>query len=337
MTNSHSELEFNDILLVPLLESLIDDDTLLVTDDYWYPSVQHFKNVVLVENNNFDQISVIKNKYNYSKTIAIGGCTSLDVGRAIAKDGNLIIIPTVLSNSCISVNRSILFHEGKILSEKTTTPDKTVISLATLMDNSPEVIKKWSGSGFADLFANISASIDYEYRNNNKSLNDVSINQIESNVPDVFNALNWVIDSYDTFDKEALKKLAHYLHNSSIDVIEKGDTRLSVADEHKMHYIMLRNEHYSRSIATHGRMVSVGTLISARIFGEFISDLTLYDMLREAYKKLGLPLNYKELEDAEMKKDHIIRSLDDLQEESDGLISKYVSENGYDILDKIFA
>lgn len=52
-------------------------------------------------------------------------------------------------------------------------------------------------------------------------------------------------------------RLAHYLHETSLDVIRNNHTNLNAASEHKLYYELQEQQQYSKALATHGRLVSI--------------------------------------------------------------------------------
>lgn len=328
-------LTFTEEKLEALVRRLSTEQTLIVTDDYNYPALHEIAPTVLVRDQEIDEVEKTLSEYSYESVIAVGGCTALDFGRACAKGKELVLIPTILSNSCISVNRSVIKRQGVYKSEQTTTPKNTMISMPTIADNHGDQVKNWSASGFGDLFAGLSASVEIEYDKNNKSLLGVTTKHIENNIPTCVNALEWVVTTFTHFDRLSLEILAHYLHESSLDVIRNGHARLSAASEHWLYYKMQERHNYPKMLATHGKMVSIGNLITARILGEATSDLTLYKKLVLAHEKLGLPLTYTDLLSIRIKKEDIIQGIQDIQGR-ECMYANYFATGDYSILDRIF-
>ncbi|MER7923894.1 hypothetical protein ABTY96_12335 [Streptomyces sp. NPDC096057] len=46
--------------------------------------------------------------HRHEKEIAVGGCPVLDADRACSAPGALTVFPSILSQSCLSANRSVL-------------------------------------------------------------------------------------------------------------------------------------------------------------------------------------------------------------------------------------
>jgi len=330
------KLVFTEDTLRDLVTKSLDVSTLIITDDFNYPLLHDLGRCVLVKDQQIEHIEQVINGEKYSKVIAVGGCTALDFGRACAIGKELIVVPTILSNSCLSTNRSVINRDGVYKSEETTAPKETIISVPTIVANHADQIKHWSASGLGDLLSAISASIEFEYYKSGKSLKAVRIEDIASNVPKCMEALNWALTSLQEFDEAALKELARYLHTSSVDVIRNGDTRLNAASEHWLYYKMQEQQKYSKMLATHGRLVSIGNLITTRLLGEAQGDLSLFEKLSEIHKKTGLPLSYVDLAEITVHKEHIIQGLVDLKEK-ECLYQECFNSGDYSILDRIFA
>lgn len=317
--------------ITAMIEELADEDTLIITDSYGYPRLREYGRTIVVGDNHADQVRKIKGENVYSKVIAVGGCTALDIGRACAVGRELVNIPTILSTSCISVDRSVLNYAGQNIGEKTAAPSQVIVCLPSLLETSFEELEQWSSSGFGDLFSNISASIDFQYR-----AGELSLDRIAANAPDAFEALEWVRTSFTGYGRDCLTKLAMYSHNSSVDVIKRGDTELSAAGEHKLDYKLRELYHdYTEKRPTHGQSVSVGTLLSAMIFGEQNSEYTLYDSLRGAYQKLGLPTSYDDLRKIGIERGHLVGGLKGIQQ-TGTYLGDYFASGDYSLLDRVF-
>jgi len=325
------KLEFTEKRITSVVEELIDENTLIVTDSYGYPALSHIGITALVRDCYIESIKEIKRGNEYSKVLAVGGCTALDVGRACAVGKEVIAIPTILSTSCISVDRSIIkYPEGSRL-EKTVAPTKTIVSISSISETHIADLEKWSQSGFGDLFANISASIDLQYKERN-----LTYETVRENVPECFEALEWVINQFNGYDKSCLRRLAMYSHYSSLIVIERGDTMLSAAGEHKLYHKMIdQQKQYREDRPTHGQLVALGTLLAVRIFREQTGEQKLYEQLVTAYTKLGLPLSYAELQNIGVKRKHIVDGLESIAE-SNTHLGDHFAQRDYSLLDRVF-
>lgn len=325
------KLVFTEKRIVSVVEELVDDDTLIVTDLYGFSVLSQLGRTALVRDCYAESVEEIKRGNEYSKVLAVGGCTALDVGRAVAVGKEIVTIPTILSTSCISVDRSIIkYPEGSRL-EKTIAPTRTIVSIPSIAETHIADLEKWSQSGFGDLFSNISASIDLQYRACN-----LTYEAVRKNVPETFEALEWVINQFNGYDEDCLRRLATYSHNSSLVVIERGDTKLSAAGEHKLYHKMIdQQKQYREDRPTHGQLVALGTLLAGRIFTEQTGEQKIYEQLLAAYAKLRLPLTYDELRNIGVEREHIVDGLESIARSKTHL-GDHFAQRDYSLLDRVF-
>jgi glycerol dehydrogenase-like iron-containing ADH family enzyme len=310
--------------------------TLIVTDDYNMAAVRDLAPTVCVKDQEFEHIEAVKSTHKYDRVVAIGGCTALDFGRACAPGKYLLAIPTILSTSCLSTNCSVIKRNGIYRSVRTQAPHRTLISLPTIVRNHGDEVRKWSISGLGDLFASVSASIECEYERNARSLQSRTSADVLKNIPTVTVAMEWVLGSLDRFDESNLRKLAVMLHEASVDIIRHGQQALNAASEHWLYYKMQERRNYPKMLATHGKLVSMGTLISCRIFAEQTGDHELERKLRAIHARLGLPRCFADLEAFGISPDHIVAGLRELADR-DCLYRDYFASHDYSILARTFA
>lgn len=320
------ELRFTEEPLRTLVKRFKNDgETVILADRHNYPKIEDLGKVILVRNNHSGQVERIKKEHKYSKVIAIGGCTALDVGRACATNKELIAIPSILSTACLSIDKAILY-DGDIITVKTNTPNKVIVSFPILMDTTEHELWKWSASGFGDMFARLSASIEMAWKENRLSLVDV-----KAGARECFEAIDWILDSFEKFDLPALERLAKYLHEVSlIDIIGGA----SIAGEHELYYTMIKQQKtYTKNRPTHGQLVSAGTLLAVKALSEIAGDREIYEKLSEAYGKLVLPLSYTDLEDIGIERTHLIHGLNSIS--PDTFLGKSFAEK-HSLLDDVF-
>ena len=276
----------------------LDDDTLVLTDAHNHDLLKNYT-TELIQDCCVETVHRIRTR-TWQKVIAVGGCTVLDVGR-LASAKEVICVPTILSTSCISVNRSVVKQSNRIQSKESATPSNVIISVPDVLQTPAQ----WWQSGFGDLFANISASIDIQFKAEN-----LEYEAVRKNVPQSFDALNWVVEEFQGFDEGCVYKLANYLHNSSLDVIERGDTKLSAGGEHELCYkIIAQHPEYTTSKPTHGQIVAIGTLIACKAYSKETQS-PLYNILKQAYRILSLPVNDEDLHRIGIEKEHLIAGLE---------------------------
>jgi glycerol dehydrogenase-like iron-containing ADH family enzyme len=325
----------------PILDEMADGQTLLIIDRYIYDGLPDTDMVIQATEQKAEHIQHVRESLTFTKVIAIGGCTALDFGRACAVGGkDLIVIPTLLSNSCLSTNRSVINYGGKYRTEITTAPKETVISLPAIKKrHASGEDNLWTASGFGDLFSALSASIEFEYIRNDSSFTGWEASAVIANIPMCWEALQWVLQlrpPQDLNSYQIFRKLSLYLHESSLDVIRYGHTKLNAASEHKLYYMLQEEQQYDKGHATHGMLVAIGTLITTKIFEQETGNAAFYSTMRAAHRRLGLPVSYADLQKKGVLRSHIVKGLDAVMAQTECLYTDYFRGNGYALLDQIF-
>ncbi len=327
-------LDISSLTVVELVAALADDSTLVLCDAHNLPSLKTHCAPVLVSDCAVSIVDEIKSKYEYDRIVAVGGCTVLDMGRAcsVGKPRRLVVVPTILSTSCLSSNISVLRHGERNRPEVTSSPERCVLCLPTLLETDGRSLARWCQSGFGDLFANISASIDFQYE-----MGKLTTKEVKANVPLTVEAMRWVISGFNGYDEEGLRQLGSYLHEASLTVVRRGDTRLSSAGEHLLyHRLMERQPDYRQGLPTHGQIVAIGTLLSLRLFSIQSKESELEDLVRKAYERLQLPLTWSDLEKIGIKREHLIDALEHLAAPQCHLGS-WAVKGDWTLLDEVFA
>lgn len=329
-------LVFTDLQLTSLVEEIREHDTIILADEHNYRALRGFRGAIRVVDASLRDAEKVRSTFDGTMIIGVGGCTALDVARYCATPGRrLIAIPSILSTSCISVNRSVLYQDGEPRRERTVAPERVVVSFPLLTESGPESIAKWSHSGFGDLFSDISASIDWLVRSG-ESPETVTDALLHNTVPCAAEAMHWVLSQFRSFDRAALARLAVYLHNASLETIHRGNAELSAAGEHDLYYAMMKQERYAHENPTHGELVAIGTLLSADAVARSGGSRELIQMLREAFLRLGLPTTYSELERIRVRRDHVLRALDAIQNRRWFLSGAYARWS-IELVDRVFA
>ncbi|GGW93590.1 iron-containing alcohol dehydrogenase [Streptomyces lomondensis] len=326
-----------DFVTQPIPEALcgvVDDSTILLADGHNFPIVRGLGETVLVTEPHVDTVHDIRTKYRYAKVVAVGGCSVLDVGRACAEPGSLRVFPSILSNSCLSTDRSVLIRDGVRTSRRTVAPVTTVISEPSVRAAHRGPGVKWTISGLGDLFSSLSASIEYQCSRGDDRTN-VSLNRVTSCVPVVWAAVEWVLGSPVPVSELDLRSLARYLHESSLDVLRLGHTRLNAASEHLLCYRLQERYHYPADRATHGSLVSIGTLLVCATFSRSSGERDFYRMIRRLYEKSGLPGTYGDLARIGVRREHVLRGLADLAD-TDCLLGRLYRKYGCRLVDDVF-
>jgi glycerol dehydrogenase-like iron-containing ADH family enzyme len=329
------DLVFDSRPLATIVQSLTNEKerTLIITTPELQPALTPLGiPIVTVQEITLASAALIRNTFNPEHVIAIGGSTALDMGRAVAATAKMDSIPTILSTACISVNKTIARENGLAEAIVAQTPEKTIVPLRTLMELPEEKRRLWSQSGFGDVFGRISASIDTAYRDHS-----LTHEQIIKNTPkEIRDGMSWVENNFQSYNQETMKELASLSHAASIEIVRSGDSSRSIGDEHKFYYkIMERHPEYNGTTPTHGQIVAEGTLISARAYGEKTGDFTIYNRLRSAFEKLGLPVTYSELKSINLSRETIVQGLNDISSSS-GFLGAYFKRADFTLIDKIF-
>lgn len=316
-----------------IFKTYINDQTLLVTDRHQYPGIPFGQMHVQVVEQHAEHIEQVKSSYDYTNVIAVGGCTALDFGRACAAGKPLVVIPVVLSSSCLSTNRAVINYAGTYKTIVATAPYKTIVSLPEIMARHARPRNRWTGSGLGDLFSALGASIEYLYKDTPLAhISDTSITEL---VPECVEALNWIASTTAEalYSPDSFARIARYLHESSVDVLRHGHTELNAGSEHALYYALQEQQRYQKDHATHGQLVSIGTLLTTWIFAQ-LSDSLFYDNLRAAHKVLGLPLTYADLAAIGVTKSHLLRGLETVNKTHRQWYAKHIDST---VLDKVFA
>jgi glycerol dehydrogenase-like iron-containing ADH family enzyme len=304
-------------------------DTLIVTDDYNYPLLADLGRTIAVEDTDAGMIKEVSAVGGYSGVVAIGGCTALDFGRACVKEGQrLVAVPTILSNCCISSDRSVIRHGESYRSEKTAAPEMTVISLPTVEENHADRRKNWSASGLGDLFSAFAAVAETHWAS---AMPGSRNNIFQRHAPICSEALEWVVSVSYPLDIEGLKRLAELLHEFSI----VGHVLVPTGSEHALYYALRTQQNYPRMVATHGKLVSIGTLLTLRAWSELNGDFSMYNALQQIYGKIGLPVTYDDLKRIGVMPEHIISAWG--SSACDGLYGAALGTEGITrLLEKVF-
>jgi glycerol dehydrogenase-like iron-containing ADH family enzyme len=310
---NESRLIFTNESPVEVTRALADSGTLVIADGFNAPRLG-VADVVCVADQIREQIEEIKSRRHYAKVLAIGGCTALDFARACATGRPLIVVPTILSNSCLSTDRSVVRHGEIYRSEKTTAPDQTLISMPSIIESHCESTNKWSGSGLGDLLAGISAAIEFEWRARGKTFEGMTVESVSRHIPLIHDAFEWSKSLTGQLPRKDLVVLAYYLHESSLDVVRNGHTTLNAGAEHSLYYRMQQRHCYPKSITTHGRMVTIGTLLTTALFAEQTGNSMLHEELRSIYRQVSLPTTYAQLTSIGIERGHITAALEELSQ-----------------------
>jgi len=291
-------------------------EALIVTDTFNASRVSGFANVHVITSAEYDASRIVRAAApaSISTVIGVGGCSALDVARYVATpDRTLVLVPSILSTSCISVNRSVLYRNGLHQSVKTITPTSVVVPLPHVRAGEPETLWNWSQSGFGDVFANFSASLDIRWRLEVAPAVHADAVAVWDRVPSAKNAVEWVVSNFADFDTNTLAQLATFIHASSMEVLHADSVELSASGEHDLYYNLLCDHGYPHHRPTHGQIVAVGTYLAARAYERLYGDRHLAAPLHEAFRLLRLPTSYAEMARAGLSRDHLLQGLSSIR------------------------
>ncbi len=288
-SRTYPDLVFLDRSLEVLTADFDDDATIFIVDNPQRERLRALRNLVIVDSNCVSHVQAMALGKKTGRIVGVGACAALDVARACASNfgAQLILIPTFLSTSCISVDRSVLRYDGKYRSSVTRAPSKVFIldEFLDVIDN--PLLLRAARAGFGDFFAGISAAIDYS-----RLHGDCTLERVSDLAGFYFSGIRWVLQHFSGYNRRAMRRLARYSHTSSLMVIKRGDTALSAGGEHRLYYNIMENHLYDIDCPPlHGELVAVGTLISLWAFSQAQGHYELFADFRRACVKLGLPVD----------------------------------------------
>lgn len=266
----------------------------------------------------------------FERVVAIGGCSALDAGRYYAAGADLVVVPTILSTSCISSHISVVRRAGDKRSLATTVPQRTVVPLGTILATPAAQLVKWSASGFGDLFANLSASVCHAV-----ATDTVQWDRFARDADEALQAMAWVLTDFDGYHDRTIRRLATHLHQASVDVVRRGSNELSAGFEHWLYEALLQRQPYRHDVQTHGILVALGSLLVLRIFEKLGGPWQLSDQLQRACAKVGLPVTASELAALGIERHHVLDAVGALAHRQH-FVSRYVDAEGFGVFDEVF-
>ncbi len=300
-------LIFLDKTLEALVADFDDGVTMIIADLPQKERLVNLKNLVIVDSNCVSHVTAIGQQQHFKRYVGIGACAALDVARACAKSAGaaLILVPTFLSTSCISVDRSVLKYDGKYRSTVTSAPEKVIILDEFIEISAKPSFVRAARAGYGDFFAGLSAAADFCRLNN-----CLVLNKFADLAGFYLSGLDWVLTRFKGFDRRSMRRLARYSHISSLMVIQRGDTALSAGGEHRLYYTIMENHLFDREkMPFHGELVAAGTLMTLWSLKHHHGFVGLYEKFRDAMTRLGLPVDRRGLEDIGLQTTHLARAL----------------------------
>lgn len=309
------QLEFSDLPLPDLVSREMEGQSAgIVTDSYHINRVSQFPNceVTVVSPNEVRRISELVRQKGWDVLIGMGGCRALDMARLIADPNNeLILIPTILSTSCISSAHSVIYGDNDSYSQKTVLPNRVIVPLDWIEKDNQDLQNYYFAAGAGDLMAEMSAAVQLNWE---KYLKDGEMPKMD---PSDFPLLKF-LKSFKSLDRETVIAFAKELHRHSEQDWTSGESHAHVAGEHELYYQMFIKQKYSHNKPTHGALVSIGTLLSAWLVGDINKDYSLFEEVKSVYANIGLPTTIAGLEDIGVKKEHILEGIEALKQRKSG-------------------
>lgn len=328
-------LEFTDQDLLQLLEKYYTPTTLVVVGPKNYPRIKDRYHCICIEKNDAEQIDTLRKHHHFERLIGVGGCTAHDITRVLAQGKPFILLPTILSTSCVGSNNAVLSYEGHNKILKVASPEKVVVSLPEILKTQYPIMARWNNSGIGDLLAGVSAAIEVAYAEK-LPFNTMTIKKL---VPLYFEIMQWLLEQFNAeWNKANIQKLAEFEFNSSVDVIKKGSAKLSCGSEHLFFdELMYRHPHFRYNGPRHGEVVFVGALVNAKLFADYTGEAEIYHLLRAVADKLHMPRDYVSMQKIGLDKKIILETLQGICGESKNfLCSEFNKRNAETLMDEIF-
>lgn len=283
-------LIFSERPLLDLLEQRVLPNTLLIADAFNVDLLERFPNGEVIGACDGEHVESVTSRHDFTHVLAVGGCSALDFGRSCAtrRRATVSLVPTILSTSCISVNRSVEWWGREHRSVETPIPNECVVSFEALRRGGKEALGHWTASGLGDLFANISATITA--LSAECELDGLDVAQLEAAAPEPFAAMDRIEREYRLEEDATLQWIAELLDAASRRVIELGSTASSAGVEHDLFYEVCHHSGYLPYVQTHGKLVAVGTMIVLDAHARARKDWSLIDRVRRSFATVGLPV-----------------------------------------------
>ncbi len=331
-------LQITDDSIDQILAEKGQPGTLFVTDDYNFERAKtHGPTYLCTTHSDPREVALVRDLRGFPSThtvIGVGGCNALDMAKAIGADRSVEVVPTILSTNCVAKNRSVLGVGLGSFSYRTQTPSQVTVSLTELEGHKPWVKARWSQAGWGDYFAKVGALIDQEHREGGVATREV----IRTHDAGVADSLDWVIRDFRGYNRDSAIKLAECVHDAGVRVTGARSNDNSVGGEHKFYKALLDHRPDLRTGAPHGTIVGVGTLIAAAAQAEMSGQGEVYDQLRQAFSRLGIPRNYLQCNELGLERDDMLTSLRTLSRlEKPTVLGDYFAANpNGELLDRVF-
>ena len=228
-----------------------------------------------------------------SLIVAVGGGTVIDVAKLAARQLHLpcVSVPTSLANDGIASPFAVIDPEDvepglAQVTVQTNTPLGIVIGLGHIRPargSDPAFFSEMLRSGIGDIVSNLTAALDWQLAadRGGEPLDYTAFLQSRS-AGEVI--VNRILDGDAIEEDEFLLTLAAALVASGEAMTRVGSSRPASGFEHKF-YHAYRNLLELPTIASHGVLVAVGTLVSAKAWDG------PYAKVRGTFERVGLPVD----------------------------------------------
>ena len=352
---SKNEPTFHDTL-VNLLAIVGPSSAVVVVDDYNFDTLQ---DSVFLRDGRVPVIHILTNipkeaaKLAENKAfqerptvICMGGGAVLDVCKAAAITGkDLVLLPTLMSTACVSNNRSVLGLGTR--SFQTSIPSRIVFNIDALVTDKRGVVKQWTRAGVVEFLVSLAGGIDQQYQqlhscHKNEGMNLQTILETVPSAKHVYDSLSWFDTSFTgEFDHNEMLRIMKYVHETGSNVVGTGVNGRRIGGEHSFYRALMRINPALRNSITHGEVVSLGVLLSLKIYSMQWGDDSLYLTFRRIFAKMDMPLTYRRFEVQGLTRDWMLQALAEIKR-SEGtgqyiLVDCIASDNVGLVLDEIFA
>jgi len=246
-----------------------------------------------------------------SLIVAVGGGTVIDVAKLAARQLHLpcVSVPTSLANDGIASPFAVIDPEDvepelAQVTVQTNTPLGIVIGLGHIRPatgSDPAFFREMLRSGIGDIVSNLTAALDWQLAadRGGEPLDYAAFLQSRS-AGEVI--VNRILDGDAIEEDEFLLTLAAALVASGEAMTRVGSSRPASGFEHKF-YHAYRNLLELPTTASHGVLVAVGTLISARAWGG------PYAKVRGTFERVDLPVDRQGLADSDLEPELVERAI----------------------------
>jgi glycerol dehydrogenase-like iron-containing ADH family enzyme len=331
------ELVVSSLSMAELIRQNVHKGTLIVTDPFNAPTAEANKgeaNVFVVESNDVANAVKLLRELDYESVLAVGGGVAQDIGRIAGIAGAKVTTLPRMAHACLASAKSILevpfegrskhaglfeqdvawrmnadpdLRSSKILRVHTPPPEKIIVSAAYALDGDAETVAKGLRGAYGDLFAQLSAAVDKV-----NAAGSLDYEAVMKKAPEAAAALRYTLERFNGYDTEAVKVIAEQVYEANVKAVHDPKNAVLAGGEHEFYYDMVSSpDRKGTALAesTHGELVAIGTLMTAKAVAQQSGDGRLFDALERASKKLGIPTTVKGLEERGLSRAFLLEGL----------------------------